>query len=72
MREFGIKACLFLFLASVLSGRTSELGILTGATTGTILLWPLYRRFVPPPTKERRVTIEPPGQGDAKAALAPH
>lgn len=47
MREFGLKACLLLFLAAILSGRTSELGTLTGAITGTILLWPLYRKIRP-------------------------
>ena len=45
MREFGLKACLFLFLAAIFSGWTNELGVLTGAVTGTILLWPLYRRI---------------------------
>jgi hypothetical protein len=47
MQEFLLKLCLFLFLAALFSGRTNELGVLTGALTGTILLWPLYRRFVP-------------------------
>lgn len=46
MREFLTKVCLFLFLAVLFSGRTNELGVLTGAVTGTILIWPLYRRFV--------------------------
>jgi hypothetical protein len=47
MQEFLLKLCLFLFLAALFSGRTNELGVLTGALTGTILLWPVYRRFVP-------------------------
>jgi hypothetical protein len=47
---------MFLFLAALFSGRTNELGIVTGAVTGTILLWPLYRKFVPAP-KRRRVVI---------------
>ncbi len=47
MKEFGLKICLFLFLAALLSGRTNELGTLTGAITGTILLWPLYRKVLP-------------------------
>ena len=41
MREFGLKLSLFLFLAAIFSGRTNELGVLVGAVTGTILLWPL-------------------------------
>jgi hypothetical protein len=54
MREIGLKLCLFLFLAAILSGRTNELTTLTGAVTGTILLWPLYRRLVPAPIVNRR------------------
>ena len=54
MKEFGLKVCLILFLAAVFSGRTNELGTLTGAITGTILLWPLYRKLLPiPATKPR-------------------
>jgi hypothetical protein len=60
MRELGLKLCLFLFLAAVLAGRSSELGTLTGAITGTILLWPIYRRLLPapPPRTRRRVPAE--------------
>jgi hypothetical protein len=47
MKEFGVKVCLFLFLVAVFSGRTNELGALTGAITGTILFWPLYRKVIP-------------------------
>lgn len=47
MREFGLKLCFFLFLAAVFSGRTNELGTFTGAITGTILLWPVYRKLLP-------------------------
>jgi hypothetical protein len=55
MRDFGLKLCLFLFLAAVLAGRTNELGTLTGAITGTFLLWPVYRKILPaPPSKARR------------------
>ena len=58
MREFGLKLCLFLFLAACFSGRTNELGVLTGALSGTILFWPLYRKWVPvPPAKPRRRTV---------------
>jgi len=32
MREFGLKLCVFLFLAAVFSGHANELGTLTGAT----------------------------------------
>jgi hypothetical protein len=58
MKEFGLKLCLFLFLAAVLAGRTNELGTLTGAITGTVLLWPVYRKVVPVPgTKVRRRVV---------------
>ena len=56
MREYLTKLCMFLFLAASLSGRTNELGVLTGALTGTILLWPLYRKFVPV-LKRRRIVV---------------
>lgn len=67
MREFGLKVCLFLFLAAMFSGRTNELGTLTGAITGTILLWPLYRKVLPaPPVRPRRkVVIEEPVESAA-------
>ena len=58
MREYLTKLCMFLFLAAVLSGRTNELGVLTGALTGTSLLWPLYRKFVPPPKRRRIVVVD--------------
>lgn len=54
MREFALKVCLFLFLVAVLSGRTNALGVVTGAVTGTILLWPLYRKVMPPPVQKSR------------------
>jgi hypothetical protein len=47
MKAFGLKICLFLFLAALFSGRTNALGTLTGALMGTILLWPLYRKLTP-------------------------
>ena len=56
MREYLTKTCMFLFLAAAFSGRTNELGVVTGALTGTILLWPLYRKLVPA-TKRRRVLV---------------
>jgi multisubunit Na+/H+ antiporter MnhE subunit len=56
VKEYLTKICMFLFLAAAFSGRTNELGVVTGALTGTILLWPLYRRFVPAP-KRRRVLV---------------
>lgn len=56
MREYLAKICMFLFLAAAFSGRTNELGVVTGAFTGTILLWPLYRKLVPAP-KRRRVLV---------------
>ena len=60
MREFGLKLCVFLFLAAVFSGRTSELGALTGAVTGTILFWPIYRKLLPAPASRprRRVVVD--------------
>jgi len=58
MKEFLLKLCLFLFLAASFSGRTNELGVLTGAVTGTILLWPLYRKYVPTPKRRRVVVLE--------------
>ena len=45
MKEYLTKLCMFLFLAAIFSGRTNELGVLTGALTGTVLLWPLYRKL---------------------------
>ena len=63
MREFGLKLCLFLFLAAIFSGRTNELGVLLGAVTGTILLWPLYRKLALLPaakTRRRVALIEEP------------
>ena len=58
MREYLTKLCMFLFLVANLSGRTNELGVLTGALTGTILLWPLYRKFVPAPKRRRIVVVD--------------
>jgi hypothetical protein len=67
MREFGLKVCLFLFLAALFSGRTNELGTLTGAFTGSILLWPLYRKVLPAPAvrPRRKVVIEEPVESAA-------
>jgi hypothetical protein len=58
MKEYLTKLCMFLFLAALFSGRTSELGVLTGALTGTVLLWPLYRKFIPAPKRRRIVVID--------------
>ena len=58
MREYLTKLCMFLFLAALFSGRTSELGVLIGALTGTVLLWPLYRKFVPAPKRRRIVVVD--------------
>jgi hypothetical protein len=68
MRQFGLRICLFLFLAAILSGRTNELGVLVGATTGTVLLWPIYLRYAPTSAeaKRRRVLVE-----EAEAAIPP-
>ena len=58
MEEYLTKLCMFLFLAAVFSGRTNELGVLIGAFTGTVLLWPLYRKFVPAPKRRRIVLVD--------------
>ncbi|MEQ1887512.1 MAG: hypothetical protein ABL967_20815 [Bryobacteraceae bacterium] len=58
MKEYLTKVCMFLFLAAIFSGRTNELGVVTGALTGTILLWPLYRKLVPAPKRRRVVVVE--------------
>ncbi len=58
MQQLSRKICLFLFLTAALSGRANELGTLVGAITGTILMWPLYERFVNgrPVAKTRPIT----------------
>ncbi len=58
MKDYLTKLCMFLFLAALFSGRTNELGVLTGALTGTVLLWPLYRKFVPAPKRRRIVVVD--------------
>ena len=60
MREFGLKLCLFLFLAALFSGRTNELGTFTGAITGTILLWPICPKLRPvaPARPRGKVIVE--------------
>lgn len=58
MREYLTKICMFLFLAAAFSGRTNELGVVTGAFTGTILLWPLYRKAIPAPKRKRVIVVE--------------
>ena len=68
MREYLTKLCMFLFLAALFSGRTNELGVLTGAFTGTVLLWPLYRKFVPP-AKRRRIVVVDEGDETAEDAV---
>ena len=57
MKTLGLKICLFLFLAELFSGHTNALGTLTGAFTGTILLWPLYHRLEPPKPTPRRNSV---------------
>jgi hypothetical protein len=54
MKPFSLKVCLFLFFAAALSGRTNELGTLVGAITGTVLVWPVYRRLLGNVRGERR------------------
>ncbi len=62
MKEYLMKLCMFLFLAAMFSGRTNEVGVLIGALTGTVLLWPLYRRVVPAAKLRRIVVVD----GDAE------
>lgn len=70
MRQFGLKLCLFLLLAACFSGRTNELGVLTGALTGTILFWPLYRKLAPvPAAKPRRRTVVVEEDSEDEVAL---
>jgi hypothetical protein len=57
MKALGLKICLFLFLVALFSGHTNALGALTGALTGTILLWPFYRRLAPLRPKPQRNTV---------------
>jgi hypothetical protein len=52
------KLCLFLFLASILSTHTSPLATLTASLAGTVLAWPFYKKYAPPPTR-RRLVVEP-------------
>ena len=56
MREFGLKLCVFLFLVAAFSGHANELGTLTGAITGTILFWPIYRKLLPAPASPAATT----------------
>ena len=73
MKEYLIKLCMFLFLAALFSGRTNELGVLTGAVTGSVLLCPLYRRFVPAPKRRRIVVVDEHaeiGEGTAPELVA--
>ena len=58
MREYLTKISMFLFLVAAFSGRTNELGVVTGAFTGTVLFWPLYRRLVPAPKRRRVVVLD--------------
>jgi hypothetical protein len=58
MKDYLTKLCMFLFFAALFSGRTNELGVLTGALTGTVLLWPLYRKLVPAPKRRRLVVVD--------------
>jgi multisubunit Na+/H+ antiporter MnhE subunit len=58
VKEYLTKICMFMFLVAIISGRTNELGVVTGALTGTILLWPLYRKFVPAPKRRRIVVVD--------------
>ena len=71
MKDFLTKLCMFLFLAALFSGRTNELGVLTGALTGTILLWPLYRKVVPAPKRRRIVVVDENTEVEEEIAREP-
>ena len=71
MKEFLTKLCMFLFLAALFSGRTNELGVLTGALTGTILFWPLYRKVVPAPKRRRIVVVDENAEVEEEIAREP-
>jgi multisubunit Na+/H+ antiporter MnhE subunit len=66
MKSFGLKVCLFLFLAALFSGRTNALGTVTGALTGTILLWPLYRKLTPQTRHRKEAAEEDPVRSSAE------
>jgi hypothetical protein len=68
MRPLGLRICLFLFLAVVLSGRTNELGVLIGAATGSVLLWPIYLRYASTVAEIKR---RPAMVEEAEAAIPP-
>ena len=71
MKEYLTKICMFLFLAAIFSGRTNELGVVTGALTGTILLWPLYRKLVPAPKRRRVVVVEEESETSVESTAEP-
>ena len=71
MKEYLTKICMFLFLAAIFSGRTNELGVVAGALTGTILLWPLYRKFVPAPKRRRVVVVEEESETSVESTAEP-
>ena len=68
MKEYLTKLCMFLFLVALFSGRTNELGVLIGALTGTVLFWPLYRKFIPAPKRRRIVVVDEDAQTAEDAA----
>ena len=71
MKEFLTKLYMFLFLAALFSGRTNELGVLIGALTGTILLWPVYRKLVPAPKRRRIVVVDEDAEVEEEIAREP-
>ena len=71
MKEYLTKICMFLFLAAIFSGRTNELGVVTGALTVTILLWPLYRKFVPAPKRRRVVVVDEESETSVESTAEP-
>jgi len=57
MEQLSRKICLFLFLIAILAGKTTVLGTVVGAITGTILLWPVYARVIAAPVKRESETM---------------
>ncbi len=68
MRQLGLRICLFLFLAAMFSGRTNELGVLIGAATGSVLLWPIYSKYASTFAEARR---RPAKVEEVEAAIPP-
>ncbi len=65
MNNLGRKLCLFLFLTARLAGRNNSVGVLTGAITGSILLWPVYRRLLTGSRPRKQLPVEEQEEAEA-------